>query len=245
VFVNLLNNATKYTPEGGAIRVSASRAGDWARISVRDTGIGIPEHMLGHVFDLFTQGDELPAGHAQGGLGVGLTLVRTLTEGHGGRVEAFSDGLGKGTEFVVHLPLSTEVIRGSQARGTPRIDLRGQSVLVVDDNHDAADSLGTLLESFGAEVQVLYSGAEALAAIGRRRPSLVLLDIGMPSMDGFEVARRIRSTASGATLPLIALTGWGQTHDREAAFAAGFNYHLTKPLDPVRLQEILSAISGP
>jgi CheY-like chemotaxis protein len=214
-------------------------------VSIRDSGVGIAVRLLPHVFDLFTQGKELPPGRGQTGLGVGLSLVRTLVEGHGGRVEAYSEGPGKGTEFVVRLPIAAEEATAGQAlQGSTKMNLAGHAILVVDDNHDAADSLAALLTMYGGDVEVVYSGADALTAIARRMPTLLFIDIGMPEMDGLDLARHIRATTAGETVPLIAVTGWGQEHDRQAALAAGFNHHLTKPPDTARIEAVLKAINS-
>jgi PAS domain S-box-containing protein len=250
VFANLLNNAAKYTDEGGQIWLTAKVAKgsqespDGVVVSVRDTGVGIPADMLPRVFELFTQVDR-SAGRAQGGLGIGLTLVRSLVQLHGGRVEARSEGLGQGSEFVVHLPLA----KGSPADGARLADqppalLSPRRVLVVDDNRDAADSLGMLLKFVGADVQVVYDGAAALKTLDVYQPAVVLLDIGMPGMDGYEVARRIRQHPRGRDVLLIALTGWGQEEDRRRTHTAGFDHHLVKPADVNALQTLLASLEG-
>jgi two-component system CheB/CheR fusion protein len=241
IFVNLLNNAIKYTPDGGRITVSVVPKGEWAQVAIKDSGIGIPERMLPTVFDMFAQGEDLPPGHVRSGLGVGLTLVRTLVEGHGGHVQAFSGGPGKGSEFVVSLPLAPHVAAAAPVEPVA-VDLSGYAVLVVDDNHDAANSLGMLLTLLGAQVDVAYTGSQALASVGRHAPRLVFLDIGMPNMDGYEVAKRIRSLKLDEQPVLVALTGWGQEHNRQAAYDAGFDHHLTKPADARRLRELLASI---
>ena len=175
---------------------------------------------------------------AQGGLGIGLTLVRTLVEMHGGRVEAHSDGPGTGSEFVVWLPVLEDALAEPQATTAPR-EMPARRVMIVDDNRDAAEMLGALLEALGAIVQVVYSGRAALDMLDRFDPDAVLLDIGMPEMDGYEVARRLRAQPDRADTLLIALTGWGQDQDQENAKAAGFNHHLVKPPDIDRLRELL------
>jgi CheY-like chemotaxis protein len=241
VFANLLNNAAKYTPERGRITLTAQKRDGRAAISVRDSGEGIAPEMLRRVFDLFAQAPPSST-QVKGGLGIGLTLVRQLVELHGGAVEAFSEGPGKGSEFVVTLPLLLEeaAARGPVDTGLADRRLDGRRVLVVDDNTDGADSLGLLLEMIGAEVRVVYDGHAALAALETFQPSVVLLDVGMPELDGYEVARRMRQRA-GPDLMIIAITGWGQSEDRRRSHNAGFNEHLTKPPDLERLKQILFA----
>jgi CheY-like chemotaxis protein len=238
VFANLMNNASRYSPPGTQIEIEVARSGDGAEVIVRDRGIGIPPEMLGQVFDLFVQvGDA--ARSAQGGLGIGLTLVRKLVELHGGSVEASSAGAGKGSVFTVRLPVcETEDAVATATR--PRLDMSGHSVLIVDDNTDAADSLATLMSMFGAPVKVAYSGAAALKLVKDARPSIGILDVGMPDMDGCELARKLRGTPETAGMFLVALTGWGQDSDRLKVTAAGFNRHLLKPVD---LNELMTALA--
>ena len=244
VVANLLNNAAKYTDPGGRISLTVRREGAAVVISVVDTGTGIPPEMLRRVFDLFTQG-ERNAERVEGGLGIGLTLVKNLVEMHGGTVAAFSEGTGRGSEFVVRLPLSSsaESASSSDASVGPDPVLRHR-VLVVDDNHDAADSLGTLLEMLGADVHVVYNGPDAIEAIRTYRPSVVLLDIGMPGMDGYEVARRIRKLSEPQDVTLIALSGWGQDEDRQRSQRAGFDYHLVKPADASALESVMISLEN-
>jgi PAS domain S-box-containing protein len=242
VLANLLNNAAKYTDAGGQIWLTARRAGPSAVISVRDNGVGIPAGMLHKVFDLFTQVDD-NYGRAQGGLGIGLTLVRSLVDKHGGSVEVKSDGPGKGSEFVVRLPLATAG-RGphDQRRdGDSLSAVAPRRILVVDDNRDAGESLSLLLRFFGADVFTVHNGPAALEAIPNYQPAVVLLDIGMPGMDGYEVARRIRQQAEGREAILIALTGWRQEEDQRRSREAGFDYHLVKPVDLGALQALLAS----
>jgi signal transduction histidine kinase len=215
VFANLLNNAAKYTDPGGSIEVTVRHAGDTAFISVRDSGIGIEKEHLSSVFDMFTQVSRSDR-RTQGGLGIGLTLVRSLVALHGGSVTATSEGRGRGSTFEVRLPLA---------------------------NQDATETLQTLLETMGATVAAAGNGREALAAFERFEPDVVLLDIGMPGMDGYEVARRIRALPIGGSTPLIAVTGWGQQEDVKRCFEAGFDHHLVKPLDVNRLWEIIAGAS--
>jgi CheY-like chemotaxis protein len=230
VVANLLNNAAKYTDDHGQITLAIHRDGNWANISVRDSGRGIPSDMLPRVFDLFTQVD-ISNTRSQGGLGIGLTLVKSLVEMHGGSVEAKSNGPGLGSEFVVRLPLVNKPDSGERSENQSSAILSPRRVLVVDDNRDAAQSLGMLLRLLGTEVQVVYSGAEALQVVGKYLPDIVLLDIGMPGMDGYEVAKRIRQQSELRNVMLIALTGWGQEEDRHRSQLAGFDHHLIKPAD--------------
>jgi CheY-like chemotaxis protein len=206
-------------------------------VSVRDNGIGIEHGNLSSVFDMFTQVSRSDR-RTQGGLGIGLTLVRSLVALHGGAVTASSDGPGLGSTFEVRLPLAavdTQAQRSSN--GHKAFD--GRRLLVVDDNQDAAETLETLLQSLGATVATAGNGREALAQFTRFEPDAVLLDIGMPGMDGYEVARRIRALPAGAGTPLIAVTGWGQQEDVRRSFEAGFDHHLVKPLDVDRLWELI------
>jgi signal transduction histidine kinase len=237
VFGNLLANAAKYTNAGGHVAIRAVKAGDRAIVSVRDDGIGIAPDQLVSVFDMFTQVDRSHR-RAQGGLGIGLTLVRSLVETHGGRVEARSGGAGTGSEFVVELPLAVDPARTPAETPGPRT-FPPRRILIVDDNVDAAETLGELLGTLGAIVHVVDSGPAALVALDAFDPDAVLLDIGMPGMNGYEVAREIRSRPERAGLLLIAITGWGQDHDREQSMQAGFDHHVVKPPDVDRLRELL------
>jgi PAS domain S-box-containing protein len=242
VLTNLLNNAAKYTPDAGDIWLVAGREGNTAVISVHDTGIGIPKEMLPHVFEVFIQGDGASR-RAQSGLGIGLTLVRSLVEMHGGTVTAASEGAGKGSRFVVRLPLADAALGEPQAE--PEIaPIAALRVLVVDDNRDAADSLSVLLEFLGAEARVVYDGDAALQAFEASRPDLVLLDLGMPGMDGYQVARRIREHRDVPQPTLVALTGWGQEEDRRRTRSAGFDQHLLKPIGIHTLQALLASITA-
>jgi signal transduction histidine kinase len=242
VFANLLTNAAKYTNPGGRITLAAQRGENLATIAVRDNGIGISPDDLSSVFDMFTQVS--PASRrSQGGLGIGLTLVRSLVSMHGGSVEAHSAGPGTGSEFVVTLPLLAEATSSVMPQRQREL-FPPQKVLVVDDNRDAADTLGTLLGSLGTTVQVVYGGKAALAALETFDPDTVLLDLGMPEMDGYEVARRIRAEGSSEHPLLIALTGWGQDQDVEESRAAGFDHHLVKPPDIDKLRTLLARPSA-
>lgn len=240
VFGNLLNNAAKYTGEGGLIAVRAWRDGGEAVVSVSDNGCGIPPDALPSVFDLFMQARHSHS-RAQGGLGIGLTLVRSLVEMHGGRVEARSDGEGRGSEFLVRLPLALAGTDAAGAVAPGRADcdaIAGRRFLVVDDNHDAAESLGLLLRSLGADVKVVHDGRTALFAFRNSSFDAAVIDLGMPEMDGYELARRLRSEPGG-DLPLIALTGWGQKADRRRSLEAGIDHHLVKPVASAELSRVL------
>jgi PAS domain S-box-containing protein len=241
---NLLGNAAKYTERGGRIWLEAVRRGDEAVIAVRDTGIGIAAAMLPRIFAMFAQADASPRG-AQGGLGVGLSLVEQIVTLHGGRVEARSAGPGQGSEFTVRLPARPGAPRARQ-RGR-RGDTRAEGnrsplrVLVVDDNPDAADSLGMLLQAMGHDSRVAYDGPEAIETAEQFHPDAVLLDIGLPTLGGHEVAGRLRERPWARGVLLVAVTGWGQDEDRVASEAAGFDHHLVKPVDAARLRQILAA----
>ncbi len=243
VLANLLNNASKYTDEGGRIRLTVEREGGEAVLRVRDTGVGIAAEMLPRVFDLFTQADHSLA-HAQGGLGIGLTMVHSLVEMHGGSVRGFSAGLGQGSEFVVRLPLLAEPPAAADAEEEDnglRIPPSPRRVLVVDDNRDGSNSLALLLKMRGHEVQVAHDGATALVTALAMRPEVVLLDIGLPDLDGYEVARRLRNEAGTKEALLVALTGYGQEDDRRRSREAGFDHHLVKPVDFDDVQALLAA----
>jgi signal transduction histidine kinase len=242
VLTNLLNNAARYTDAGGQVWLTTWREAEGVAISVRDNGTGIPPEMLASVFELFTQVDR----HAsKGGLGIGLTLVKKLVEMHGGSVTAHSEGRGRGSEFVVRLPrVATSATDRPPGRpGSPSL-LAPRRVLVVDDNQDAADSLGMLLQLLGADVRIVYDGPAALEAFASHQPDVVFLDIGMPGMDGHEVARRIRQQPASEGVKLIALTGWGQEEDRRRSRGAGFDYHLIKPADLGALRALLGSFEG-
>jgi PAS domain S-box-containing protein len=241
VITNLLNNAARYTEKGGHIRVWARRDGDEAVISVRDTGRGIPPDMLPRVFDLFTQA--APNRHyAHGSLGIGLTIVRSLVELHGGRVEAHSEGLRRGSEFIVRLPLADTVRAAVGGPGEPVRRRLHDRVLVVDDNHDAAESLGVLLALLGVEARTAYDGPAALMALDDFQPAVILLDLGMPGMDGYEVAQRVRQHPHGRRITLVALTGWGLLVDKQKSEDAGFDHHLVKPVELEVLRRVLNSL---
>lgn len=233
IITNLLNNAAKYTDIGGTIDLTARVDGGDVVISVCDNGIGIPQAQLPHVFNMFMQLHR-DGGRSQGGLGIGLTMVRDLVEMHGGTVEAKSEGPGQGSEFIVRLP----VMQGGASSATDvdsanchRSLLSGHRILVVDDNRDAADSLAMLLEANGAEVHTAYGGDSAIDMLETLRPHTLLLDLGMPGKDGYEVARQIRNDRRFDAIRIVALTGWGQETDRDRTRNCGFDVHFTKPLD--------------
>jgi len=240
VFQNLLDNAAKYTPPGGTITLRAENRGDRIVVSVRDTGIGISPEAKARVFELFTRvhpNDRIKTS----GLGIGLSLARKLIELHMGDIEVRSEGAGMGSEFIVTLPLAVAAPVPKLDAGSSRIatDTR-RRVMVVDDNRDAAESLGMLLEMENCTVSVAFDGLQALAVVDEFRPDIVLLDIGMPGMDGYELARRMRASTRGSELVLVALTGWGQADDKKRAMDAGFNEHLTKPVDPDLLARVIT-----
>lgn len=243
VLANLLNNAAKYTPDGGQISVVVEQQGEQVVFRVRDTGAGIPREMLGQVFDLFTQMDQ-SLDRSQGGLGVGLTLVRRLVEMHGGRVQAFSEGLGKGSEFVVWLPAKAPETSQSTAPTATPLDMESASprrVLVVDDNVDAADSLAVLLRLAGHNVRLAHDGPGALEAARTFHPDVALIDLGLPGFDGYEVARRLRERPADDDVLLIAVSGYAQEEDRQRSLQAGFFRHLTKPVDFAVLEQAMIA----
>lgn len=245
VLCNLLNNSAKYMPSNGRIHVSAERSGADATVRVRDQGIGISAEQLPHVFDLFQQ-VRPSCDTSHGGLGIGLNLVRSLVELHGGRVTAHSAGPGLGSEFCVYLPLAAPESRDAVATQQPAVEIhRERRVLVVDDNRDAADSLALVADGLGAKVEVVYDGEAALAILGRFRPDVVLLDLGMPGMDGFEVAARIRQSPGGRAVTLVAVSGWGQADDRRRTLEAGFDHHLIKPARIADIQRLLGPPSMP
>jgi signal transduction histidine kinase/DNA-binding response OmpR family regulator len=243
---NLLNNAAKYTEEGGRIWLTVEQNGAEAVLRVRDTGVGIPAEMLVSVFELFTQ-VEHSLDRAHGGLGIGLTLVRQLVQLHGGRVHAASAGLGRGSEFVVHLPLLDKADLPEHPAARPRAAEAslGRRVLVVDDNHDAAESLAMVLRLNGHAVSVCHDGPTALSMALATRPEVVLLDIGLPEMDGYEVARRLRACPGPNGMLLIAVTGYGQEQDVRRSRAAGFDHHLVKPVDLGALAGLLATAEQP
>ena len=239
VIANLLHNAAKFTPPGGRIDVLADRNDSEVVIRVRDSGIGISPELLPNIFDLFTQGQRA-LDRSHGGLGIGLTLVKRLVEMHGGRVQANSAGLGSGSELEVRLPILATIRPPVAAAERKTQAVEHLRVLVVEDNHDAAEALTMLLELFGHRVAVASDGLTAIEAVQKNVFDIALVDIGLPGIDGYEVARRIRMTPHAKTLMLIALTGYGQDADKQLALSAGFDEHLTKPVKIERLQALLS-----
>ena len=241
---NLLNNSIKYTEPGGAIEVVVERQGCHVVVRVRDSGIGIEPELLPRIFDIFVQATD-HRDRAQGGLGIGLSLVRRLVEMHGGNITAHSAGTGKGSEFVVRLPVPTGSPPGPERpehEGPPQTGTKPprRRILVVDDNVDAAESLARLLKRlYGQDVRVSHDGPGALESAAQFFPEVVLLDIGMPGMDGYEVAQRLRQDPNFSPLKLVALTGWGQETDRLRSKAVGFDLHLVKPVDPDALRRFL------
>ena len=238
---NLLLNAAKFTDIGGKILVNAEADDDEVVLHVKDTGIGIAPEFLPHVFELFTQGDR-SLDRSQGGLGIGLTLVRKLIQLHGGTVQACSEGIGRGSEFIVRLPIIAAKPRigprrHEEAAAAPK---PARKVLVVDDNVDTAESTAMLLRLSGHQVHVAYDGASVLEQVDAFQPDVVLLDIGLPGIDGYEVARSIRARADHRSVVLVAVTGYGQAKDRQRSRTAGFSHHLTKPFDLETLQALIA-----
>jgi CheY-like chemotaxis protein len=242
VFQNLLNNAAKYSERGGRISLAAERQDDGVVVRVKDTGVGIPPDILPRLFEMFYQADR-SLERAQSGLGVGLALVRRLVEAHGGRVEARSEGVGKGSEFIVRLPVLAEppTVAASQAGTQERDVITGLRILVADDNRDAADLFAMFLKMTGNEVRTAYDGVAAVEEAERFRPDAVLLDIGMPRLNGEDACRRIRSTPWGRDAVLIALTGWDHEENRRRIVEAGFDAHLVKPVHPSSVAELLAS----
>jgi PAS domain S-box-containing protein len=243
VVVNLLNNSAKYTNEGGIIWVNLQPGGDEVTLRVRDTGVGIAPELLPHIFDLFTQADR-SLDRSQGGLGIGLSLTQRLVELHHGEIEAHSAGLGQGSEFIVRLPVlrTSERETDMASTGTAKRAAQGWRILVVDDNVDAANMIAMMLRLFGHQAETVYSAKSALEMAVEYRPDFVVLDIGLPGMDGYEVARRLRQIPELKDTPLIAATGYGQDADRQRSEDAGFDYHLVKPIDPEKLQTVLELL---
>jgi CheY-like chemotaxis protein/two-component sensor histidine kinase len=247
IVTNLLNNAAKYTPRGGVIRIRLAVDAGMLTLSVEDNGIGIPADLQPHVFDLFTQADRA-SDRAQGGLGIGLALVKNLTELHGGTVSCVSAGKDRGSTFTVVLPRhrvmadpAPNMHGQASALGRSQLPLR---ILVVDDNADAAQMLAMFLETLGHHVFVEHSPLDALACARRERPDVCILDIGLPDMDGKELARQLRAGPDTGGAFLIALTGYGQAQDRIETNAAGFDRHLVKPVDAASLADLLGTVSA-
>jgi signal transduction histidine kinase len=247
VVTNLLNNAAKYTMPGGHIVLRAAREGDEAVVRVRDNGIGVPPDVLGRVFEPFVQSDGSLA-RSEGGLGIGLTLVRSLVEMHGGTVEAHSPGLGQGSEFVVRIPVRVPAAMPQPPvprETSPFTPARPVRVLVVEDNVDAAESLATLLRLWGHDVRVVHDGLDALDEARAYQPEVVLLDIGLPGLDGYQVAERLRDEVGLDHALLVAMTGYGQPEDRRRSREAGIHHHFVKPVEPYVLRNLLAEVASP
>ncbi|RPI61678.1 MAG: response regulator, partial [Lysobacterales bacterium] len=238
-FANLLNNAARYTPRGGCIWLHAARAAnDMVRVSVRDTGAGFSAESKQALFEMFSRGE------GSVGLGIGLALARKLAQMHGGSVEAHSDGEGRGSEFTITLPITAPPLAERLEVRDVRVPVSGVRVVVADDNRDAADSLAALLSALGNEVTVAYDGVEAVEAARAFRPQVIMLDIGMPRLDGYRAAREIRKHPDAQGIKLVALTGWGQDDDRRRAREAGFDAHLVKPAELDALCRVLADVAG-
>ncbi len=240
VLDNLLNNAIKYTPVGGTIDVEVEQSEDSGRLNVKDNGAGIPPEMLGSVFTLFAQVDHT-IGRARGGLGIGLALVKQLVSLHGGDVNVASEGIGAGTRLTVRLPFAPPEVPPADAGNAGRLrqTSRPRRVLVIDDNKDAADTISAAIALSGHEVEVAYDGPSGLAAADRMRPDCILLDLGMPDMDGHQVARALRSNPDRNACLIVAVTGWGQRHDRTMTRQSGFDFHLVKPASVEAVLDLL------
>jgi CheY-like chemotaxis protein len=244
VFSNLLNNACKFTEPGGQITISAERQRDDVAVTVADTGIGLAPEQLESIFEMFSQVDRRLE-RTRSGLGIGLTLVKRLVELHGGSIAARSAGLGRGSQFVVRLPVLADVAAREQTNPTQdRLAVSPKRILVTDDNQDAANTMATLLRLNGHEVETTYDGAQAFQKAAAYRPEIMLLDIGLPGMNGYDVCRSIREQPWGKAIRIVALTGWGQDQDRDKAHAAGFDDHLTKPVDLQMLRQALAPNSS-
>jgi PAS domain S-box-containing protein len=249
IVLNLLNNAAKFTPEGGRIRLTLEKENGDAAIRVRDTGVGIPADLLPKIFDIFTQGAH-SLDRSEGGLGIGLTLVHRLVALHGGTVRAHSPGPNRGSEFVIRIPL-LNIHTLPEERYTPGRDLAlspptaARRVLVVDDNEDAAETMAILFQFWGHEVRTAYDGPSALSLAAEYRPEIVLLDIGLPGISGYEVAQQLRKMPGLETVTIVAVTGYGQEEDRRRALEAGFNSYLVKPVEPAELQSLIASVPAP
>lgn len=244
VISNLLNNAAKFTPDGGRVELSVQTSSAEVVIEVTDTGVGLPPDALQRIFNMFSQLDAHREGE-EGGLGIGLALVKGIVTMHGGRVEAASEGLGRGSTFRVVLPRQPLPVTGVEPHAGASLPVSGaRRILVVDDNHDIAESLAMFLELDGHTVRLAHSGAEAESMAAEFAPDVALLDVGMPGMDGYQLARRLRELPATANAILVAVTGWGSQADKDKAMHAGFDHHLTKPVDPDRLVALLAPMAG-
>jgi PAS domain S-box-containing protein len=244
LFANLLNNAAKYTPDGGRMTLRAERRDQELIVSVKDNGIGFAPDMQARLFEMFSQ-DKPALERAQGGLGIGLALVKGLVELHGGRVEARSEGTGKGSEFIVHLPVARpQVGIGAGSGGARTSPVQRRRILIADDLKDTADTLSMLLRETGHDVQTTYDGEQAVEAAERYRPEVVVLDLGMPKLNGLDACRMIRALPWGRSILMVALTGWGQEEDRRRSREAGFDAHLVKPVDASVLTTLIASASG-
>jgi CheY-like chemotaxis protein len=242
VFANLLNNSAKFTPRGGHVWLTVEQEGSDVVVKVRDNGVGIPAGMLPKIFEMFTQGDRSLV-QSQGGLGIGQNLMRGLVEMHAGRVEVHSDGPGKGSEFVVRLPVLFSSDRGySEDKDDWNRCSSAYRILVVDDNVDSADSLSMLLELMGHDTRTAYDGLAAVETATAFRPNVILLDIGLPKLNGYDACRRIRERQWNETVVIIALTGWGNDEDKCRSKEAGFNFHMLKPVDPAALEKLMTGL---
>jgi CheY-like chemotaxis protein len=237
---NLLTNAAKYSEKASEIFITVAAEGDYGLLRVRDQGVGIDPDLLPHIFDLFVQGERALA-RSQGGLGIGLTIVKRLVKLHGGTVTAFSGGRGKGSEFVVRIPITIGRAM-DEAAAAPAVPIGTRNVLVVEDNVDAAECMNVMLKLSGHQVQVVYDGFAAVEVARRERPDIILLDIGLPGRDGYEVARILRRDSDLKNTKIIAVTGYGKEEDRVRSKQAGMDHHLTKPVDPDHLEEVLRAL---
>jgi CheY-like chemotaxis protein len=242
VLTNLLNNAASYTPDGGRIVLEAALTADGVAIAVRDSGIGISAEHLPRIFEMFSQARPILE-RLNAGLGIGLALAKGLVALHGGTISAVSAGEGQGSVFTVTLPLAQGPRRSSPAPLHDHVHSSALKILVVDDNHDAADGLALMLKLMGHAALVAYDGPEALATAEREAPDAILLDIGLPTMNGYEVARHIREQPWGRQVKLVAQTGWGKEQDKLQAAEAGFDHHFIKPLDATQLGRLLTEIA--
>jgi CheY-like chemotaxis protein len=240
VIQNLLHNASKFTPQGGRIELSAAGEGDHVVITVKDNGVGMNEELAASAFELFKQGQQ-GIDRPEGGLGVGLTLVDRLVALHGGTVRAQSDGPGKGSQFTVRIPARSQQTPrrpASDPGADNALPIAHRRILVIDDNLDAANALRYLLENDGHEVKVAVDGSAGLAVARQFKPDFLLLDIGLPNLNGYEIARRMRQDETLRHVTIIAITGYGQSNDRARALAAGFDHHMTKPVEFHTLQKL-------